>query len=94
MYDIGPPFIWYNITIDILEFGGVEETMEGGRESLQVNWIPVSTLAISPEMPLRRSEDGRVSPILCETLVCALATETAVSAITDTLFWNHRSLQC
>ena len=79
MYDIGPPFIWYNITIDILEFSGVEEIIEGGRESIQVNWIPVSTLAISPEMPLRRSEDGRVSPILCEMPVYTSHRSSCVS---------------
>ena len=90
MFDIGPPFIWYNITIDILEFGGVEEIIEGGRESIQVNWIPVSMLAISPEIPLRRSEDGRVSPILCEMPVYT-SHRTAVSAIPDTLFWIHKS---
>ena len=61
VYDIGVPFIWYNITVDILEFGGVEETMEEGHASLRVNWMPVSSLTVSPEMPLRRSEDGRVS---------------------------------
>ena len=61
IYDItGPPYLWYNITIDILEFGGVEEGMKSGQTVLNVEWDPVATVVISPEAMLRRSEDGRV----------------------------------
>ena len=60
IYDIGPPYLWYNITIDILEFGGVEEEIQGGRTVFDVQWSPVATIVISPEALLRRSEDGRV----------------------------------
>ena len=60
IYDIGPPYLWYNITIDILEFGGVEEGIQGGSTVLDVQWNPVATVVISPEALLRRSEDGKV----------------------------------
>ena len=60
IYDIGPPYLWYNITIDILEFGGVEEEVQGGRMVFDVHWNPVASVVISPEALLRRSEDGKV----------------------------------
>ena len=47
IYDIGPPYLWYNITIDILEFGGVEEEVQGGRMVFDVHWNPVANVVIT-----------------------------------------------
>jgi len=65
IYDIGPPYLWYNITIDILEFGGVEEEVQGGRVVFDVHWNPVASVVISPEALLRRSDDGKVCGLTC-----------------------------
>lgn len=53
------PMMQYKITLDVLEFKGIDNVNGTGTKT--VNWTRVSTFHLSPSRTIGRSKDGRVS---------------------------------